>query len=84
MKPRVELQRILLDALDELDGGAHYMDVYKFIWKNHHAKLTSSGDEWFYRWQYELSHAASNLRKGPGRKLKNKDDGCPRARWELM
>lgn len=84
MKPRHELKDMALEAVRHLGGSAHYMDVYKYIWSHYHAKLTTSGDEWFYRWQYELSHAASLLSSGPSRVLKNqKDDGCPSGIWAL-
>lgn len=84
MKPREEMKDWIIEALTDLGGSAAFIDVYKYIWKNYEAVIMSGGDEWILRWQYELSHAASGLRKGPSRRLRDrKHDGCPPGVWAL-
>lgn len=85
MKPRDEMKPWIIEALRALGGAAPYIEVYKFVWTNYRSRILRGGDYWVLRWQYELSFAASELRKGSGRQLKNNDsDRCPKGIWALM
>lgn len=66
----------IVPALKSVGGSAHYIEVYKYIWKHHESDIVAAGDLAFYRWQYELSHAATELRKaGTMKEAKKPSDG---------
>ncbi|MCU7886229.1 MAG: hypothetical protein KZQ82_18725 [Candidatus Thiodiazotropha sp. (ex Lucinoma annulata)] len=74
------LKTWLIPALTALGGSAHYLDVYKNIWSHHKYDISNNGDMFFYRWQYELSHAAAKLRKEG---VMEKDAVLPKGVWAL-
>lgn len=61
MATRDDLQRWLIETLEELGGSAHIIDVSKTLWANHQEDLHESGDL-FYTWQYDLRWEAKKLR----------------------
>lgn len=50
------------DALSAHGGSATLVQVATHIWDNHEEDLRASGDL-FYRWQYDMRWAATELRK---------------------
>ena len=52
----------ILEALEELGGRAEKLDVMKAIWKEHSIEIMNSGDD-FFRWQNDISWAATSCRK---------------------
>ncbi len=62
MATRADLPQWVLEALGELGGSAHAVDVAKAVWRRHEPDLRASGDL-FYTWQYDLRWAGTKLRK---------------------
>ena len=56
------LKAWVVEALVELGGEARQIEVAKVVWRRHENDLRDSGDV-FYRWQYDLRWAATELRK---------------------
>ena len=67
------------EALLAHGGTARLIDVCKHIWEHHETELRDSG-ELFYRWQYDVRWAATDLR---GRGLIRAARDSPRGVWEL-
>jgi hypothetical protein len=59
---RADLPEWVLEALEELGGSAHAVEVAKVVWRRHEPELRASGDL-FYTWQYDLRWAGTTLRK---------------------
>ena len=79
MVDRNILKEWVVDALCEVGGAGHLLDVLKGVWKHHEAEIRKSGDM-FYTWQYDIRWAATALRH-EGR-LRSADE-TPRGTWEL-
>lgn len=62
MATRADLPEWVLEALEELGGSAHAVDVAKVVWRRHEPEIRASGDL-FYTWQYDLRWAGTTLRK---------------------
>ena len=62
MATRADLPEWALEALAELGGTAHPVEVAKVVWRRHEPDLRASGDL-FYTWQYDLRWAGTTLRK---------------------
>ena len=62
MASRNDLQQWVVEALHELGGSGHQIDVAKILWRRHEPDLRESGDL-FYTWQYDMRWAATRLRK---------------------
>ena len=62
MATRADLPDWVLEALQELGGSAHAVDVARVVWCRHEIDLRASGDL-FYTWQYDLRWAGTKLRK---------------------
>ena len=62
MVTREDLKRWIAQAVGESGGEARFIDVAKWIWKNHESDLKSSGDM-FFKWQYEMRWASQMLAK---------------------
>lgn len=78
MRDRNDFVVPVVAALKSHGGSASLLDVCKYIWAHHESDLRK-GDI-FYKWQYEVRHAASLLRKSGA--MKQKEDS-PRGIWEL-
>ena len=78
MANREMLKMWVVEALRELGGEARQIDVAKVVWRRHEGDLRQSGDI-FYRWQYDIRWAATELRK-EGRLAENAR-GKP---WRLL
>jgi hypothetical protein len=74
-----DLKTWVLDAFAVHGGSATLVQVAIHIWDNHEEDLRTSGDL-FYRWQYEMRWAATELRKSG--KLMGADLS-PKGNWEL-
>jgi hypothetical protein len=58
---------------------APLLEVCKYVWEHHEADITKTPNG-FYKWQYEVRHAASLLRKaGVMKSAKTSPTGV----WEL-
>lgn len=62
MADKADLKIWVLDAVEANGGSCQLLDVAKHIWANHEAELRMSGDL-FYKWQYDMRWAATELRK---------------------
>jgi len=80
MITRETLKEWVVEALTNLNGSGHLVDVFKQVWKLHHAEIESSGDM-FYTWQYDIRWAATALRH-EGR-LRSAEETA-RGTWELV
>jgi hypothetical protein len=80
MDDREMLKEWVVEALTNLKGSAHLIDVLKEVWKLHSAEIEKAGDL-FYRWQYDIRWAADYLRR-EGR-MRSADE-TPRGTWELV
>nr|WP_320050203.1 hypothetical protein [uncultured Desulfuromonas sp.] len=56
-----DLEIWIKEALMELGGQGHLIEVAKIIWIHHEHDLRKSGDL-FYTWQYDMRWAANKLR----------------------
>ena len=61
MATKHDLQDWVIEALEELGGSGHVVDVSKVVWRRHEPDLRASGDL-FYTWQYDIRWAAQVLR----------------------
>lgn len=57
-----DLQRLVVEALEENNGSASIVLVAKYIWGNYQKELECSGDL-FYTWQYDIRWAKEELIK---------------------
>ena len=57
---RETLKDYTIDAIRDLGGEATHIDIARHVWRCHKNELRSSGD-FFYRWQYDLRWAVTNL-----------------------
>jgi hypothetical protein len=62
MLTKEDLPDLILEALKAKNRSASLIEVCKFIWKNHHRHLETSGDL-FFTWQYDIRWAANKLRR---------------------
>ncbi len=62
MVTKETLKAWVVEALSELGGEARQIEVAKVVWRRHENELRQSGDI-FYRWQYDMRWAATELRK---------------------
>ncbi len=62
MVTKETLKAWVVEALSELGGEARQIEVAKVVWRRHENELRQSGDI-FYRWQYDIRWAATELRK---------------------
>ncbi len=62
MVTKETLKTWVVEALFELGGEARQIEVAKVVWRRHENELRQSGDI-FYRWQYDMRWAATELRK---------------------
>lgn len=67
-----------VEALEELGGEARQIDVAKVVWRRHENDLREGGDI-FYRWQYDIRWAATELRKDGRLALNERNEP-----WRLM
>lgn len=67
------------DAIRSHGGSATLVQVCKHIWANYRSEIEKSGDL-FYRWQYEVRWAATELRR---RGVMKQADASPRGVWQL-
>jgi hypothetical protein len=74
-----DLKTWILEALTVHGGSATLVQVATHIWENHEEDLRTSGDL-FYRWQYEMRWAATELRKA-GKLIGA--DLSPKGNWVL-
>ena len=58
---KVVLADWVQEALEDLGGRAHYVDIAKTIWKNHGKEIQKEGDLLF-TWQYDYRWAGTYLR----------------------
>ena len=79
MVDREVLKDWVVDALRNLGGSGHLLDVLKQVWRHHEVEIKESGDM-FYTWQYDIRWAATSLRHEG--KLRSTDE-TPRGTWEL-
>lgn len=79
MANKSDLKNWLIDALNDLGGEAHHVDLAKQIWAKHRGLLEASGDL-FYTWQYDLRWAADSLRREGQLQPKPRGDQGP---WRL-
>ena len=79
MKSRQDFVRPVENALRAHGGRATLLDVCKHVWAHHEHDICKTPDG-FYKWQYEVRHAASLLRKaGVMKGAKTSPSGV----WEL-
>lgn len=69
----------VVEALSSSGGGGNAVSVAKHIWKNHEADLREAGDL-FYKWQYDIRWAATELRDRRIMKGVDEPHSLP---WEL-
>jgi hypothetical protein len=80
MLRRIDLQALVLEALESHDGRASIVQVAKFIWKHKGSDLQISGDL-LYTWQYDMRWACTKLRED---KVVKPAGASPRGVWELQ
>jgi hypothetical protein len=61
MLTKQDLPKLVLEALQELDGSGTVVEVARQVWRDHETELRDSGDL-FFTWQYDLRWAAQHLR----------------------
>ena len=76
---KYKLKKILLEALDHLNGAAKIIPICRYVWDNYEKELKNSGNL-LYDWQYKIRWAAYELRKEGY--IKPVDDS-PLGVWEL-
>ena len=79
MAKKEDLTTWVHQALRELGGEAHHVEVAKWVWNNREDELRKSGDL-FFTWQYDLRWAAFKLRQ---RDILVPDDGRGAGIWKL-
>jgi hypothetical protein len=62
MVNRKELCTWIIEALKANNGSASIVEVCKYIWDNYENELRKSANL-FFRWQYDVGWAATQLRK---------------------
>ena len=62
MTTKDDLKVWILEALHRFGGKAWLIDVAEFVWDNHEAELKQNRNL-FFRWQYVMRWAATELRK---------------------
>lgn len=75
---KVDLEKVVLEAIVAHKGKANLVQVAKYIWDNYNMELQKS--DILYTWQYDMRWAAYRLRKDG--KLKQMSE-CDRGAWEL-
>ncbi|MCS6177150.1 hypothetical protein [Shewanella baltica] len=80
MATKEDLPDWFLTALIANGGSSRLIDVAKYIWLHHEVELRGSGDL-FFKWQYDMRWAATQLRRTG--KIKAADLS-PSGIWELV
>lgn len=62
MANQADLKNWIIEALEFHGGKAYIIDVHKYVWQVYEPELRKSGDL-FFRWQYDLRWAATELRR---------------------
>ena len=57
-----DMMPMVIEALNHNGGSAELIEISKYIWENYEDELRIAGDL-FYRWQYILRWAGTQLRK---------------------
>jgi hypothetical protein len=76
---RDNMTDLLYEVLKDMGGKGTIVEVCKAFWEKHENDLRRSG-EWFYKWQYEIRWAATELRR---EKLLKPAEYSPKGLWEL-
>ncbi|MBO1811397.1 hypothetical protein J4G53_24485 [Serratia ureilytica] len=74
-----DLEKLIIEALEEHKGRANIVQVAEFIWGNYEPDLRKSG-ELFFTWQYDMRWAANKLRR---KEVMKPADSSPSGVWEL-
>jgi hypothetical protein len=80
MTRKVDLQRLVVEALKSNNGSATIVQVCKYVWEKYENELQQSGDL-FFTWQYDIRWAADHLR---GKGVMRSADVSPKGIWELV